>query len=240
MPDKINLDLSEICVMYLNGMSTRKISKIYNCSYQTINRRLKESENENVKNKLKNEKKKRNYQTSVISNIKEESFCITANNTRNVFVFPIHLLTLFKKYNWYENSNGYLRSSMSNVNVLAHHFVIGEPINKLEIDHIDNDKKNNMTDNLRIVTRSENNFNKGIRIDNISGYRGVYFCKRDQKWYSKIGIMNQRFNLGLFDEKEQAALRYYDVKTELFGIDFLRDDEKIKYFELLTLYNKDK
>jgi hypothetical protein len=42
------------------------------------------------------------------------------------------------------------------------------------IDHFDQDRQNNKISNLRLVTRSENNSNKGKYDNNTSGVNGVY------------------------------------------------------------------
>ena len=45
-------------------------------------------------------------------------------------------------------------------NIIAHHFITNNDETKTEIDHKDRDKTNNRIENLRYVTRSENQRNK--------------------------------------------------------------------------------
>ena len=47
----------------------------------------------------------------------------------------------------------------------------------LFIDHIDNNKLNNHIDNLRLCNRSENNCNRKVSKNNISGYKKYTFNK---------------------------------------------------------------
>lgn len=68
------------------------------------------------------------------------------------------------------------------------------------IDHIDGNALNNRIDNLRIVTYAENNRNASLRKDNKSGFSGIYFSKKLQKWVVCIGGEY----LGVFSDKEIA------------------------------------
>lgn len=87
----------------------------------------------------------------------------------------------------------------------------------LEVDHRDRDRLNNQRSNLRLATRSQNATNKSIQSNNTSGYRGVYWLKRDKKWLARVGINGKFINAGLFKDKRQAALAYNKKAIELFG-----------------------
>lgn len=84
------------------------------------------------------------------------------------------------------------------------------------IDHIDGDKKNNKWSNLRKATKSQNNSNVNKRIDNKSGFKGVIKTKTGnfRAYISKEG---QRYNLGTYKRKENAALAYNFAAIELHG-----------------------
>lgn len=85
------------------------------------------------------------------------------------------------------------------------------------IDHINRDKHNNCKSNLRICSFSENTLNSKIRVDNTSGYKGVSFNKRYNKWESYITINYKRIHLGKFDTIEEAiqARKNYEIEHEL-------------------------
>jgi hypothetical protein len=76
----------------------------------------------------------------------------------------------------------------------------------IEIDHIDGNRSNNKWSNLRNGTRSDNLRNIALKRTNKSGYHGVRFSKRQQKWVAYITI-------GSFDKKEDAveARKKYEV-----------------------------
>lgn len=76
------------------------------------------------------------------------------------------------KMRFYENQNGYLWTSLAlkdhtkisgRLNRLVYSNTYGEIPKGYEIDHIDRNRKNNFPDNLRLVTKSENNQNKDIK-----------------------------------------------------------------------------
>lgn len=76
------------------------------------------------------------------------------------------------KMRFYENQGGYLWTSLAlkdhtkisgRLNRLVYSNVYGEIPKGYEIDHIDRDRKNNFPNNLRLVTKSENNQNKDIK-----------------------------------------------------------------------------
>lgn len=67
--------------------------------------------------------------------------------------------------------------------IYLHHIVIGRPINrKLDIDHINRNPLDNRLVNLRIVTRSVNVLNTGLRSTNTSGYKGISYDTTNKAW----------------------------------------------------------
>ena len=53
---------------------------------------------------------------------------------------------------------------------------------KMEIDHINRNRKDNSIENLRLVTSSENSRNTGMSPRNTSGVKGVHLYKRTGRW----------------------------------------------------------
>ena len=75
-----------------------------------------------------------------------------------------------------------------------------------EIDHINGDRSDNRIENIRDVTRAENNKNLTISTTNSSGVIGVCWDKATQKWHSQIQYNGKRVNLGLYEDLELAGL----------------------------------
>jgi hypothetical protein len=75
----------------------------------------------------------------------------------------------------------------------------------LEIDHIDGDKLNNVWSNLRLASRSENSFNKGITKINTSGIKGL--SKRDTRyWKAQLNVNHKIFSKHFPQTEEGKSL----------------------------------
>ena len=72
------------------------------------------------------------------------------------------------------------------------------------IDHIDQNASNNLLSNMRIVTMTENNRNRGLGKNNTSGHVGVRF--EDGRWRSRIRVNGKTLNLGSFKNYEDACI----------------------------------
>ena len=74
-----------------------------------------------------------------------------------------------------------------------------------DIDHIDRNRTNNKIDNLREVSRACNLRNCGNPVTNTSGVKGVYWKKRDNKWYAQIKDNGKKYNLGIYSAFDDAV-----------------------------------
>ena len=78
---------------------------------------------------------------------------------------------------------------------------IDNPGEKTCVDHMDRNKQNNSLNNLRWVTYSENNHNRCIMKNNVTGYRGISWdaprkkYRYNQKRYNTIEEIVKLFNL---------------------------------------------
>jgi hypothetical protein len=74
-----------------------------------------------------------------------------------------------------------------------------------EVDHRDRGTLNDRIENLRLATRSQNCINRRIHSNNTTGYKGVYWHKRDAVWYVRVSVENVGRHLGNFDTFEDAV-----------------------------------
>ena len=92
---------------------------------------------------------------------------------------------------------------------------IPNPDDKPFIDHIDNNRKNNNVNNLRWCTSSENQHNTAKQYNNTSGFKGVCFDKRSQKYLATIKLNGKHIHIGLFKTAEEAFEAYKQKADEL-------------------------
>ena len=82
---------------------------------------------------------------------------------------------------------------------------LGRKLQKNEVtDHIDGNGLNNIRDNLRVCTQSQNMTNTQKRVDNTSGYTGVYYNKAKKGYDAYINKNGKRYRLGRFKTIEEA------------------------------------
>jgi hypothetical protein len=86
-----------------------------------------------------------------------------------------------------------------------------------EIDHKPRIKNLNAVTELRDVSRSQNQMNKSIGKNNISGVKGVGWNNSRNKWVARIKKDRQTIFLGVFDLKDDAIAVRLDAERRLFG-----------------------
>jgi len=86
-----------------------------------------------------------------------------------------------------------------------------------DTDHINRNRSDNRIENLREVTRSENNVNSKIRKNNTSGYRGVSWSERDKHYHAYINKDGRRINIGYFRDSKEAAIAYDEKAKDIYG-----------------------
>jgi hypothetical protein len=100
--------------------------------------------------------------------------------------------------------------------VFLHRMVIGAPEGK-EIDHVNGNTLDNRKMNLRICDHAENVKNCKKNKKNTSGFKGVYFLKKNMKYRALIKNNGKRIHLGLFDTPEEAHKAYCDASKKYHG-----------------------
>jgi hypothetical protein len=94
---------------------------------------------------------------------------------------------------------------------------VPNPLGKPNVDHIDNNRSNNIVTNLRWATYRENNGNThGWSEMGIKGVKAVN-AQKGLRYVAAITYCNKRYHLGTFDTAEQAQDAYKLKAKELFG-----------------------
>lgn len=86
-----------------------------------------------------------------------------------------------------------------------------------EIDHINGNRLDNRKNNLRIVTPTQNRWNRRPNLNSKSGLKGVSWKEGRKKWGVQIRANKKRYYLGTFTNRIEAAKVYNKVAVELHG-----------------------
>ena len=120
------------------------------------------------------------------------------------------------KYKWSLTTAKYAQSVIDGDHIRLHRFILNAADDVL-IDHINNNKLDNRTENLRISNSGNNSHNRKKNPNASSKYYGVSFEKKSQNWKSEIRKDNKRYNIGNFKTEQEAAIAYNKKATELYG-----------------------
>lgn len=136
------------------------------------------------------------------------------------FYFDLEDFEKIFPYNWHTDGSGYIIANSKDTKeakIRMHRLVMGvEDINTY-VDHIYHNKADNRKSQLRIVTNSQNQMNKGKNKNNTSGTAGVYWHKNSQKWESIITLNGKLIYLGIFDNYDKAVQVRKEAEEKYFG-----------------------
>lgn len=142
---------------------------------------------------------------------------------------------LFEEINrdkWYLGDMGYARRQYrlgetekgKHIFEYMHRRIIGAKKGETT-DHINRNKLDNRKENLRLVSRAENEFNKPVGRNNKSGYKGVckWFVKRKDgsdlstPWRAYYKDKNKQVHIGSFKTAKDAAIAYNQTILKVRG-----------------------
>jgi hypothetical protein len=85
------------------------------------------------------------------------------------------------------------------------------------VDHVNGNGLDNRKENLRVATPQQNSWNRGIRSDSRTGYKGVRYIPDRDAYSVRIQVNGQRKYLGYFKDPVEAAKAYDVAAREHFG-----------------------
>jgi hypothetical protein len=88
---------------------------------------------------------------------------------------------------------------------------------KGEVDHRNHIQGDNRWENLRESDSHQNSCNRRKRKNNTSGYKGVSWRKRDEKWETKIQVNGKTIHPGAFKRIDFAAWMYDVAAVKYHG-----------------------
>jgi hypothetical protein len=129
------------------------------------------------------------------------------------------------KYKWTQNgskNHRYVKRSCfvnkKRIQIYMHRQIMNTP-KGMQTDHINHDTMDNRRSNLRVCTKSQNNWNISQTHGKISKYKGVGYrkCNKYRPWQTTIHLNNKPIYLGAYATEVEAARAYNDKAKELFG-----------------------
>lgn len=85
------------------------------------------------------------------------------------------------------------------------------------IDHINHVITDNKVSNLRWTTRSQNQMNKRKQCNNTSGYIGISWYPKYNKWRVKLNVDGKEISGGYFENLEDAIQKRKELEEKYFG-----------------------
>lgn len=96
--------------------------------------------------------------------------------------------------------------------------VLGMSLDDTDVpDHINKNKLDNRESNLRTSTIAENLRNRGLQKNSSTGFKGVYFDKRNGWYYARIKFNGKYTHLGCRRTALEAYELYCAKARELYG-----------------------
>ena len=122
---------------------------------------------------------------------------------------------------WHKDTQSFRAHSITKVNgrrttIQLSRFILGTPAH-LEADHINHNTLDNRRENLRSVTRSQNEQNAhGARKDSSTGVRGVFWDKRRRNYRARIWLNGKGIHIGCFATLAEAEAAVRKAREKYF------------------------
>lgn len=140
------------------------------------------------------------------------------NNSGNQFYFDMEDYELIKNYCWTDHvrkKDGY-HSLKALIRGTKKEIKMHQLVFEKYCDHIDRNPLNNRKYNLRKANFSENVQNRRLEKHNKSGFIGVCWSTKDQKWLSYIVADKKRKILGYYKNKQDAVISRLKAEKEYY------------------------
>jgi hypothetical protein len=118
-----------------------------------------------------------------------------------------------------QNSNGYRYVQIDGIKYPVHHIVWAMKNDEWansEIDHENGVEYGDGISNIRLSTRSQNNYNRSFKVGS-SGHRGVWRSRNGKKWVSSISCDGNPIHLGTFESREDAISAHEEAAKKYHG-----------------------
>lgn len=138
------------------------------------------------------------------------------SNTDRDFLFDKRDLAEVSKYTWREDKHGYIVTDIKGIrSVRLHRFLLDYPENF--VDHKNGNTKDNRRCNLREADCHQNQMNRVVGSNSLTGYKGVTYRKDRKTYFARISKDGKNYYLGTFQNIKDAIKARENAERELFG-----------------------
>ncbi len=133
---------------------------------------------------------------------------------------------IVNKYRWYaakspSTHNYYAYTSPmrdgKKLHISMSRLIMNAPKDKF-VDHRDGNTLDNRKGNLRLATTAQNNRNRQrMNPQNTSGFNGVFWERKVNKWRVQVSIHNKRHHVGVFETLPDAVEAQRRASLEFYG-----------------------
>lgn len=139
----------------------------------------------------------------------------TANN--EPFLFDIEDYGKIKNVSWHSDGKGYICGFLNKKQVFLHRVIMGALNDNRLIDHINHCGYDNRKKNLRLCNVTQNNQNRKVKSNTVSGKTGVYYDKLRNKWRAHINANGKYKFIGRYDTLQDAITARIKAEKQYYG-----------------------
>lgn len=126
---------------------------------------------------------------------------------------------LVRGFNWFLGSNGYVYADRGRWRIAIHRLIAG-PADHEKVDHVNGNRMDNRTANLRIANSAQNGANRGpsrLKSGKSSRFKGVSWSNTKQRWLVYVHHMGKTRYIGRYTDEVEAAKAYNKAAVETWG-----------------------
>lgn len=156
---------------------------------------------------------------------------IELTNTDRKALVDKKIMDSISNHKFFIGTSGYIYTtdkggSAKNMCKCLHHFVLPK-VKGMSVDHINGNKLDNRSSNLRYCTNNENVRNRKVQTNSTSGIPGVTHRGKWNVWRVRVKLDGIRYHIGDFKDKleagyvrDQVALQLHKDFTRTYVIDY--------------------